>query len=107
MGRRIINNRALKKAYWRLRLPLVQSSKMVMLTLSHGEEMTVSDIVAMTQMEQPTVSGVLNLLLHSGYVCRRREGKWVYYRINEFTIRKINRTVKEFNHQSVKRAVWS
>ena len=48
-----------------------------------GIEQGVSDLVDHFSMSQPTISHHLNILKSLGLVGRRKEGKRVYYRINQ------------------------
>lgn len=46
-----------------------------------GEERSVQDVVAHTELPQPNVSRHLSLLYRAGVLSRRREGTFVFYRI--------------------------
>lgn len=49
--------------------------------LRAGDELCVSDVMAITGMSQSAVSHALKLLLLRRVVARRREGRHVYYRL--------------------------
>lgn len=48
-----------------------------------GEERSVQDVVALTELPQPNVSRHLSLLYRAGVLSRRREGTFVFYRISD------------------------
>ncbi len=50
--------------------------------LEHGE-LCVGDIVSSFEMSQPKVSFHLAALKSAGLVKDRREGRWIYYRIDD------------------------
>ncbi len=51
-----------------------------------GKELCVSDICKAFSMKQPSISHHLNILKRAKIVIGRKEGKEVYYRLNEYCI---------------------
>lgn len=49
--------------------------------LAHGQEVCVCDLVAGSQLSQPTISHHLGILRRAGFVTSRRRGTWAYYRL--------------------------
>ena len=62
---------------------LADETRQAILQLLVEEERCVSDLVAHFEMSQPTISHHLNILKNLGLVSRRKEGKHVYYAINQ------------------------
>jgi ArsR family transcriptional regulator len=61
----------------------------IMKTLSENGEMCARDILAHFSITQPTLSHHMSLLSDSGLVDARKEGRWVYYRLQVEGIRKV------------------
>lgn len=55
----------------------------IMALLLEGRELCVCDIMAVLKLPQSTVSRHLSYLRHSGLVDDRRQGVWMYYRLND------------------------
>jgi DNA-binding transcriptional ArsR family regulator len=58
-------------------------SRLRILMLLSGQEMTVNDIVKAVELSQPTVSRHLAILREAEVVADRREGQKVYYSLNK------------------------
>lgn len=63
-----------------------ETRQQIMETLKTEGEKCVSDLVHKFNLSQPTISHHLNFLRHAGLVFSRKEGKQVYYRLNEENI---------------------
>jgi ArsR family transcriptional regulator len=57
--------------------------------LGHGEEVCVCDLVAGSNLSQPTISHHLAILRRAGLVTSRRKGTWAYYRLVPDAIREL------------------
>jgi ArsR family transcriptional regulator len=62
---------------------LADDTRQRILTMLLEEEMCVSDIVAEFDMSQPTISHHLGILKQFNLVTSRKEGKQVFYAINQ------------------------
>jgi ArsR family transcriptional regulator len=62
---------------------LADETRQAILQLLVEGEKCVSDLVEQFDMSQPTISHHLNILKSLGLVSRRKEGKHVYYSINQ------------------------
>jgi ubiquinone/menaquinone biosynthesis C-methylase UbiE len=72
---------------WSSRLKvLADSTRVRLLALLEGEELTVAELSAITQLAQPRVSTHLARLKESGLVRDRRSGVSAYYRFDESTL---------------------
>jgi ArsR family transcriptional regulator len=72
---------------WSSRLKvLADSTRVRLLTLLEGEELTVAELSAITQLAQPRVSTHLAKLKEAGLVRDRRSGVSAYYRFDEATL---------------------
>jgi DNA-binding transcriptional ArsR family regulator len=60
---------------------LAESARLGILSCLRGGEMTVGDLVETTGLGQANVSKHLQLLHSNGFVTRRKEGLFVYYRL--------------------------
>ncbi len=72
---------------WSARLKvLADATRVRLLTLLEGEELTVAELSAITRLAQPRVSTHLARLKEAGLVRDRRSGVSAYYRFDETTI---------------------
>lgn len=72
---------------WSARLKvLADATRVRLLTLLEGEELTVAELSAITRLAQPRVSTHLARLKDAGLVRDRRSGVSAYYRFDEATI---------------------
>ena len=72
---------------WSARLKvLADATRVRLLTLLEGEELTVAELSAITRLAQPRVSTHLARLKEAGLVRDRRSGVSAYYRFDEATI---------------------
>ncbi len=60
---------------------LAEPARLRILDALRDGEQSVSDLVDATELGQANVSKHLQLLYSLGFVDRRREGSWVYYRL--------------------------
>lgn len=56
-----------------------------------GKEMCVCDIMDSFQVSQPTISHHLRVLKHADLVKDQKEGKWIYYSLNNETFAAVER----------------
>ncbi|NIP42848.1 MAG: winged helix-turn-helix transcriptional regulator [candidate division Zixibacteria bacterium] len=61
-------------------------TRLKIIRLLAGKEMSVNDIVAAIGLSQPTVSRHLGILRDANVVIDRREGQQVYYRLNRESV---------------------
>jgi ArsR family transcriptional regulator len=69
--------------------------------LSCGE-LCACDLLDYFEVTQPTLSHHLAILVESGLVLARPEGKWTHYRLNEDTFAFLERYIKDISRDSVK-----
>lgn len=62
---------------------LSDETRQSILNMLQGREMSVGEIVEAFNISQPTISHHLNLLKNVGLVTSRKEGKQVFYSINQ------------------------
>lgn len=62
---------------------LSEEKRLRIIKLLEGGELCVCDIVAALNMSQPKVSFHLNILKEAGLIKDRKDGRWIYYRIND------------------------
>jgi ArsR family transcriptional regulator len=62
---------------------LADKTRLRIMMLLRGHELCVCEIFAALKMSQPRVSRQLAVLRQAGLIRDRREGKWVYYRIED------------------------
>ncbi|MBI5683395.1 MAG: metalloregulator ArsR/SmtB family transcription factor [Deltaproteobacteria bacterium] len=80
---------------------LSDETRLKILKLLENDELCVCDIVAALDMVQPQVSFHLNVLKGAGLVKDKKNGKWIYYRLDgadmfkRFLILSINERVSE------------
>ncbi len=61
---------------------LADETRLTVLTMLQDGEMCVCEIMEALPLSQPAVSHHLKLLRQAGLVTDRRQGKWIYYRID-------------------------
>ncbi len=62
---------------------LADETRLRILTLLLDGELCVCEIIAALELPQSTISRHLAYLRNSGWVQDRRQGVWMYYRLNE------------------------
>lgn len=62
---------------------LSDETRLRILTLLLDGELCVCEVMAMLDLPQSTVSRHLAYLRNSGWVCDRRQGVWMFYRLND------------------------
>jgi len=62
-----------------------------------GRELCVCDILDAFKLSQPTISHHLKVLKYAGLVTDRKDGKWVYYRLNVERIGQMMDVLREMN----------
>ena len=60
-----------------------ESSRLRILALLSGGDLTVSDLTDILGQSQPRVSRHLKLLLEAGLIERYQEGSWAYFRLTD------------------------
>ncbi|GIV34034.1 MAG: transcriptional regulator [Chitinophagales bacterium] len=63
--------------------------KMLVLIKKHKNRMNVTDIYVRLRIEQSVASQHLAILRHAGLVSTKREGKTIWYSVNEEAIQKL------------------
>lgn len=61
---------------------LGDETRLEIITMLFGKELCVCDIIDACTKSQPAISHHLKILKHAGLLQDRKEGKWVFYRIN-------------------------
>lgn len=64
-------------------LALADKTRLKLLNLMREQEICVNLLVEILSESQPKISRHLAYLKSAGIVAARRDGKWIYYRINE------------------------
>jgi DNA-binding transcriptional ArsR family regulator len=75
-----------EKAYSKYFKAFGDPSRLKILSLLSGGEMTVNDIVDAMHLSQPTVSRHLAILREADVVIDRRDGQRVFYRLNKDSV---------------------
>lgn len=82
-----------------LRCAATEASQKIMTSLKDGEEKYITEIMANKEFykeaRHSTFSKNLSDLHKYGYVDRRQDGIFVYYKVNEEKVSKINRIISE------------
>lgn len=68
---------------------LAEPARLAILTALEGGELTVSELVDLTDHGQANVSKHLNILLRHGFVGRRRDGAFVRYSIVDPDVKRL------------------
>lgn len=71
-----------------------QDRLLLMCQLSQGEK-CVSDLEALLDIRQPTLSQQLGVLRNEGFVSTRREGKRIYYAVSDSKVLALLQTLYE------------
>jgi len=74
---------------------LGDTTRLKILKLICDEELCSCEVMAALELTQPTTSHHLGILERAGLLSSRRNGKWVFYKITNSTIR--NMVTKGFN----------
>lgn len=61
---------------------LGDETRLEIVTMLFGKELCVCDIIDACNKSQPAISHHLKILKYAGILQDRKEGKWVFYRIN-------------------------
>ena len=78
---------------------LVSESRLKMINLLRNSRKNVSEIMAELKMDQTAVSHDLARLRQCGFVKTERDGKFVYYSLNQGTINPIMKLIDEHMSQ--------
>ena len=85
-----INYLSIKKAALVLRALNHKLRQQMIKLLEEHQRMTVTDLYVQLRLEQSVASQHLAILRRAGIVKAERDGKFIYYRINEERVRRIN-----------------
>lgn len=92
---RIIDSDTLSEAALILRALNHELRQQILELLCTNQELTVTDIFIALRVEQSVASQHLAVLRKANLVLRQRQGKYIYYRINQDRLVNINKLVKE------------
>lgn len=81
---------SIKKAALVLRALNHKLRQQMIKLLEEHQRMTVTDLYVQLRLEQSVASQHLAILRRAGIVKAERDGKFIYYRINEERVRRIN-----------------
>jgi DNA-binding transcriptional ArsR family regulator len=84
-----------KKAALVLRALNHKLRQQILRLLEENQKMTVTDIYVQLRLEQSVASQHLAILRRAGIVKTERDGKYIYYRINEERLQQINHLVED------------
>lgn len=87
-------------------LALSDATRLRILNLLGGGEVAVSDLVEVLNESQPKISRHLAYLRSAGLVSVRRDGKWIYYGLEEFSA-PLQGIVSELLDWSATQIKWS
>jgi len=90
-----IENNTLKKAVMTLRAINHPLRKQIMNMLEENSKLTVSEIFVKLRLEQSVVSQHLAILRKAGVLDNERDGKFIYYKLNNIRIKEISNIVNE------------
>lgn len=62
---------------------LSEETRLRTIKLLEDGELCVCDIVAALELSQPKVSFHLNVLKEAGFIKDRKQGRWIYYKLND------------------------
>jgi ArsR family transcriptional regulator len=71
--------------------------RLEILRMLTGKELCVCDIMNALPVSQPTISHHLKVLKYAGLVSDRKDGKWVYYRLNAEAVKSLVRILQELD----------
>ncbi len=90
-----IENNTLKKAVMTLRAINHPLRKQIMNMLEENSKLTVTEILVKLRLEQSVVSQHLAILRKAGVLDTQRDGKFIYYKLNENRIKEITNIVND------------
>ena len=90
-----VDYHALKKAALVLRALNHKLRQQIMRLLEENDKLTVTEIYVRLRLEQSVASQHLAILRRAGIVRTERDGKFIYYRLNEPRILEISRCVED------------
>jgi len=79
-------DKADEKQYSRYFKAIGDPTRLKILTLLSGQEMSVNEVTAKIGLSQPTVSRHLSILRDAGAIKDRRDGQNVYYSIDKVSV---------------------
>lgn len=68
---------------------LADETRLAIVRMLLGKELCVCHVIDALDMSQPAISHHLKILRQAGVVRDRREGKWIFYRLNPDAFRRI------------------
>jgi DNA-binding transcriptional ArsR family regulator len=90
-----IDNNTLKKAVMTLRAINHPLRKQIMTMLEETPKLTVTEIFIKLRLEQSVASQHLAILRKAGVLATERDGKFIYYKLNEDRIKEISTIVND------------
>ena len=90
-----IDNNTLKKAVMTLRAINHPLRKQIMTMLEETSKLTVTEIFIKLRLEQSVASQHLAILRKAGVLATERDGKFIYYKLNEDRIKEISTIVND------------
>ncbi|MEI6311984.1 MAG: metalloregulator ArsR/SmtB family transcription factor [Bacteroidota bacterium] len=90
-----IDNNTLKKAVMTLRAINHPLRKQIMNMLEENTKLTVTEIFVKLRLEQSVVSQHLAILRKAGVLDTERDGKFIYYKLNDNRIKEIANIVND------------
>ncbi len=75
---------------------IAEPKRRELLEILLGKEMSVSQVVELTQWNQPMVSKHLGVLKDAGLVSERKEGRQRFYRVNASKLKPVQIWVRQF-----------
>lgn len=91
----VIDNATLKKAVMTLRAINHPLRKQIMSMLEEAPKLTVTEIFVKLRLEQSVASQHLAILRKAGVLDTERDGKFIYYKLNETRIKEISAIITD------------
>lgn len=91
----VIDNATLKKAVMTLRAINHPLRKQIMSMLEEAPKLTVTEIFVKLRLEQSVASQHLAILRKAGVLDTERDGKFIYYKLNETRIKEISAIISD------------
>lgn len=82
---------------------LGDDTRLEIVNMLMGREMCVCDILSSTNKSQPAISHHLKILKQANIVSDKREGKWIYYSLNQVSFVIIEEYVKSRRPELMKK----
>lgn len=79
----------IENAYWTMRAIRHKLRRLILTILKNQERITVTELYITLRIEQSIVSQHLAILRRTGFVTTERQGKHIYYSVNEERLRHV------------------